>query len=76
MACSRHFVSDKPVKLHKTIQSYWLPTLNLVIQNRVSKHLSINMERYKKITVRDKRKKLLEEMMKEVLVVVYSLLMK
>ena len=34
------------------------------------------MERYKKITVKDKRKKLLEEMMKEVLVVVYSLLMK
>ena len=67
---------DKPAKLYETNSPNWLPTLNLghtkqSAQTKVQTTASV--ERYERFTERHRRRELLEELMKEALVVVSQL---
>ena len=70
--CSGHFVLGKPAKLYETNSPNWLPTLHLG-HTKQSAQTSVTVERYERFTERHRRKELLEDLMKEVLV---NLLMK
>ena len=70
--CSRHFMSGKPAKLYETSSPNWLPTLDLG-HSKPTAQMTVSVERYERIVERDRRKKLLDEMMKETLVVVSQL---
>ena len=70
--CSRHFVLGKPAKLYETNSPNWLSTLHLG-HTKQSAQTSVTVERYERFTERYRRKELLEDLMKEALVVVTQL---
>ena len=70
--CSRHFVTGKPAMLYETNSPNWLPTLNLG-HKKHSTRTPVNMERYKRVPEGIRRRNAIEELMKELPVVVSQL---
>ena len=75
--CSRHFVTGKPAMLYETNSPNWLSTLNLGHKkHRYCTRTPVNMERYKRVPVGVRRRNAIEELMKELPVVVPQLVEK